>query len=997
MQAERWRRIEELYHAAVQLEEGRRRCFLDEACTDDDALRSEIDSLLAYDREVSGFLESPALERAAESLARGRAAMEADLCAGRAVSHYKLVERIGRGGMGVVYKAEDTILHRFVALKFLTEGLGRDRRALARLRREARAASALDHPNICTIYEIGEGEQEGEPFIAMQFLDGQTLKQAIGNQPMRMERLLGIAIQIAEALEAAQGANIVHRDIKPANIFLTSAGQVKILDFGIAKLPMQRSARVAAADSPQTAATGTDSGYATSAGAVVGTVAYMSPEQVRGEELDARSDLFSFGAVLYEMATGVPPFWRESPELMRRAIQNDSPRPPKSINPQVPAELETVILKALEKNRERRYRCARDIRAALRRLEERRQRRMGRVQRVLSVVLLLATPIVAAAMFWWVARDGAESRTQLVERQITAHPPEDFVGSGAISPDGKTLAYHDQTGLYLRSMDSGETRAVALPPDFRDRITELSWFPDGGRLLANTLRPDISGACRLDLWTISTTSQTTPRLLWRDVCEGTISPDGQSLAFVRDSQGSSYELAGLWIADLHGGRERRLRGRGGSEWFSSPVWSPDGRGIAYVHMRTEGRRVDNAIEVQPLTGGPFETVLSDAALPKGTLVCDMSVGGRCLGWSTDWRIVFSANAGFYDLRPADAEHSLWEVSTQPGWAGAAGKPRRLAHWIDFACGNPTFTRDGKRLFFVRSKTWSDVYLAELAAGKTRIEPARRFTLDNRGSDLSGWTFDSQAILFSSDRTAKREIFKQGLSEGTATTLFAPPCQACEKAVVTPDRSWFLYREFEHAAPNEFAAPVRLMRRRTKGGTPEKVFELPPGTWHWSYECGVKAGSSCVMSLPEGTDLALYALDPLRGKGAKLGAINNPNVSEPEPWSLSPDGSRIAYGTNDGRIRVLSVRDRTWSEISVDTRWESLATIAWAADGKGFFATCWLLNSNDLIYITPAGAVTRLWHGGHRQWLTNPLPSPDGKYLAFEAETWDSNVWTIENF
>jgi dipeptidyl aminopeptidase/acylaminoacyl peptidase len=411
----------------------------------------------------------------------------------------------------------------------------------------------------------------------------------------------------------------------------------------------------------------------------------------------------------------------------------------------------------------------------------------------------------------------------------------------------------------------------------------------------------------------------------------------------------------------------------------------------------KAQAIDTAIEVQPLTGGSPKIILSDAALPKGTVVCDMSVGGLCLAWSADWRIVFSANAGFYDLRRPDSEHSLWEVSTQPGTAEAAGKPRRLAHWIDFACGNPTFTRDGKRLFFVRSQTWSDVYVAELAAGKTKIERVRRFTLDNRGSDLSGWTFDSQAILFSSDRTARREIFKQGLSEGTATPLFASPCQDCEKAVATPGRSWILYREFEHAAPNEFAAPVRLMRRRPEGGAPEKVFELPKGTWHWSYECGVKAGSSCVMSLPEGTDLALYALDPLHGKGAKLGTFNDPSGGEPEPWSLSPDGSRIAYGTKDGRIRILSLRDRTWREIPVDTRWDSVATTAWAADGKGFFATCWLLNSNDLLYISPTGAVTRLWHGGHRQWLTNPLPSPDGKYLAFEAETWDSNVWTIENF
>jgi eukaryotic-like serine/threonine-protein kinase len=995
MQAERWRRIEELYHAAVQLEEGKREYFLDEACTGDESLRNEIDSLLAYNREVSGFLESPALERAAESLARGRSAMEADLFAGRAVSHYRLMERIGRGGMGVVYKAEDTILHRFVALKFLTEGPGRDPRALARLRREARAASALDHPNICTIYEIGE--QDGEPFIAMQFLDGQTLKQAIGNQPMETERLLAIAIQIADALAAALRANIVHRDIKPANIFLTGAGQVKILDFGIAQLPMQRPAIVAPTGSPQIPASATDSGYATSPGALVGTVAYMSPEQVRGEELDARSDLFSFGVVLYEMATGMPPFWRETPELMRRAIQNDSPRPPKSINQQVPAELETVILRALEKDHELRYQRASDISADLRRLHEGRPRRMGNAQNVLAVVLLLAAAMAAAAVFWWFPQDRAESRPPLVERQITANPPEAFVTGGAISPDGKTLAYHDQSGLYLRSIHSGETRSVALLPDFQDRITDLTWFPDGDRLLAHTLRSDSLGACHRDLWTISATSQARPRLLWRDVCQGSISPDGRSLAFLRDSRGSSYKLAGVWIAGLNGGSERRLRGRGESEWFFSPVWSPDGRWIAYMHAWKSGQGIDTSIEVQPPNGGPYKTVLSGAALPEGTLICDMSVGGLCLGWSPDGGIVFSANAGFYGLRSPDAEHSLWEVSTQLSTAKVVGKPRKLAHWSDFAAGNPTFTSDGKRLFFVRSKTWSDVYLAELGAGKTKIQPPRRFTLDNRGSDLSGWTFNSQAILFSSDRTARREIFKQGLSEGIATPLFESPCQDCEKAVVTPDRSWILYREFEQAGLNEPAAPVRLMRRRTYGGPPEKVLELPKGTWQWSYACGVKLGTSCVMSQPEGTDIDLYVLDPLHGRGPKLGTINDAIRAEPESWSISPDGARIASGTNDGRIRILSLRDKTWSEISIDPGWRQLVTTAWAADGNGFFATCQMLNSNDLIYITTAGTVTRLWHGGHRQWLINPLPSPDGKYLAFEAETWDSNVWTLENF
>jgi Tol biopolymer transport system component len=290
------------------------------------------------------------------------------------------------------------------------------------------------------------------------------------------------------------------------------------------------------------------------------------------------------------------------------------------------------------------------------------------------------------------------------------------------------------------------------------------------------------------------------------------------------------------------------------------------------------------------------------------LVCDMAGGGLCLGWSPGWQIVFSANAGFYDLPSQNAEHSLWEVPTQPGTADEVGKPTKLAHWRDYASGNLTLTRDGKHLFFLRSKTWSDVYLADLAPDKKKIQSPRRFTLDNRGSNPSAWMFDSQAILFSSDRTAKREIFKQGLRDVGATPLFQSPCRDCQDAVLTPDRSWMLYREFEQPGPNEPAAPVRLMRRRMEGGPPEKVLELPRGTWHWGYACGVKAGSSCVMSEPEGAHLALYQLDPLHGRGNQLGKIDDPTGAEPESWSISPDGSRVASGTNDGRIRILSLRN-----------------------------------------------------------------------------------------
>jgi eukaryotic-like serine/threonine-protein kinase len=898
---------------------------------------------------------------------------------GQIISHYRILEKLGGGGMGVVYKAEDMELGRFVALKFLPEDLVADSHALERFRREARAASALNHPDICTIYEIGRADERY--FIAMEYLEGQTLKHRIGGRALPIEETLELAFEIADALDAAHAKGIIHRDIKPANIFVTARGHAKILDFGLAKQsPLDTGKTLGSRTRDLSSAPGEE--HLTSPGVALGTVAYMSPEQARGEELDARTDLFSFGAVLYEMATGALPFRGDTTAVIFAAILEKLPVPPVRLNPDVPNELERIINKCLEKDRSLRYQHASELRADLTRLKRDTTssqhlstvassrpaailRKPRPVRLIAALASLFAVLVGLALAYWWwgIHQTKPMNLNSWTETQLTHNTSDNLVEGSAISPDGKYLAFVDGLGLHLTVTDTGETHDVPLPAAISPRLRAVSWFPDGQRLILEA-SSDNEGTV---LW-LSSIFGGVPQQLRTHSFAAATSADS-SIAFIT---GEGHEI---WVSGPNGENPRKVLGSR-SDTYCSVAWSPLSTRLAYVARKAGAQ--SGAIGTVSLDGKSPNTVFySDATR------CDVA---STLVWLADGQLLFEQ-----DEPPPMYSVNLWSVRIDPKTGRARGKPEKLTNWFGFVPWYLSASRNGSRFAMTRARDWWDVYLAEVPRDAVQLSPPRRLSTSENFDFPSGWSQDSKSFLFYSNRSQRYQIFRQQLDRDSPELLVPGSTDwNAGSAIFSPDAAWILYWAFEPPVLSGY-----VMKVPASGGTAERLLDIKMSPMT-TFECPRHPATSCVLSRAEHGQLIFYAVDVDQGLGKELYSTK---MGDPDDLNvdLTLDGKHLAISSADqlpGKIRFVDLVTRTQHDLVLPPG-VKIDAFSWAVDGKSVFASVLQAGRYKLVEVKLDGSIHTLWDGGKHE-IINLALSPNGRYLAFAYRTLENNVWLLDN-